>query len=351
MLLSLGQLVLWRQTYSVLPPELPDPPTSLPAVAIIISAKNAAHHLSRLLPALAQQDYPDFCIILADDYSSDDTAQLIPAQARSLGLSLDYFKPSADRPGKKQALQEATHRATAPILLYTDADCLPATPHWITQMVSSLGSRDLCIGYGPLHSPPTATGWLTRAEALWTAALYLARAQAGKAYMAVGRNLCVRRSAWLSIGGYQQHTDIPSGDDDLLIRDLATADNTAVCIHPDAWVYSDSAATLPRWIAQKARHLQPATAYHPATQRFLGLWSALHIGPYLLAGLLLLLGQWKWTILIMGLKYGLQILWAAPWYQRLDARQHFFLFPVMEVGIALFHLLMTPYLWLRRNDW
>ena len=44
-----------------------------PGVSVIVCAKNEYENLLKLIPALLQQNYPDFEIILVDDKSTDET--------------------------------------------------------------------------------------------------------------------------------------------------------------------------------------------------------------------------------------------------------------------------------------
>ncbi len=50
-------------------------PKRLP-ISIIVCAKNEEENVSKFIPLLIQQDYPDFEIILIDDASSDNTLEV-----------------------------------------------------------------------------------------------------------------------------------------------------------------------------------------------------------------------------------------------------------------------------------
>jgi chlorobactene glucosyltransferase len=63
---------------TVLPAEISDP---APSVAVIVPARNEAANLGRCLPSLAGQAFPDLCILIVDDQSTDATAAIAAAFA------------------------------------------------------------------------------------------------------------------------------------------------------------------------------------------------------------------------------------------------------------------------------
>ena len=62
-------------------------------------------------------------------------------------------------------------------------------------------------------------------------------ALAGIPYMGVGRNLSYKRSVFFRHKGFSSYNSIPGGDDDLFINMAATAKNTAIEVHRDAFCY------------------------------------------------------------------------------------------------------------------
>lgn len=45
-------------------------------ISVIVCAKNEEENVKQFIPLLAEQDYPDFEIILIDDASSDNTLEI-----------------------------------------------------------------------------------------------------------------------------------------------------------------------------------------------------------------------------------------------------------------------------------
>ncbi|MCS7089905.1 MAG: glycosyltransferase family A protein [Verrucomicrobiota bacterium] len=91
----------------------------LPSVSVVIPARNEAHNLPRLLRSLAEQPIRPLEILVVDDASTDDTAQV----AARWGAEVI---PSAPLPegwrGKPWACYQAALRARGSCLLFLDAD-------------------------------------------------------------------------------------------------------------------------------------------------------------------------------------------------------------------------------------
>ena len=96
----------------------------LPALSIIVPARNEAGNLRRLLPSLAKLAYNGgYEIIVVDDQSSDETAAVAAAyQARV--VSLGHLP--AGWLGKTNACHQGAAVAQGDWLLFTDADTVHA---------------------------------------------------------------------------------------------------------------------------------------------------------------------------------------------------------------------------------
>jgi glycosyltransferase involved in cell wall biosynthesis len=119
-------------------------PASWPAVVAVIPARDEAEGVAECIASLLGQDYPGpFSIILVDDLSTDDTAEIAKRAAAAAGLP-DRLTVLAGKPlpagwtGKlwamKQGIDEADKRAPGYLLL-TDADIAYA-PNTLTRLVA-----------------------------------------------------------------------------------------------------------------------------------------------------------------------------------------------------------------------
>jgi len=253
-------------------------------VSIIISAKNEANNLQKHLTKILNQQYPNFEVLVVDDYSTDETLAVLKTfQKEHPHLKIINSTHFEDAPGKKLALTKAIEIAQHEILLFTDADCSPGSPFWIQEMAAHFTKRiDIVLGYGPYIK---TRGWLNRFirfETSLTAFNYFSFALRGQPYMGVGRNLAYRKALFNNTNGYSKHQHIASGDDDLFISQVATPTNVALCIHPDSWCFSEAKKSWPSYINQKIRHVSTASSYKKNIQLLLGFYALCHILMFIL---------------------------------------------------------------------
>jgi glycosyltransferase involved in cell wall biosynthesis len=113
----------------------------LPAVSVIIPARDAAPTLVRALESVTAQEFDEpFEVIVVDDGSSDATAAIA---ARFEPLVTVIRNQRGAGPGA--ARNRAAASARAPVLAFTDADCFP-TPRWLASGLDALERADLVQG-------------------------------------------------------------------------------------------------------------------------------------------------------------------------------------------------------------
>lgn len=296
------QLLYWTLLSKHIPTSITKKTNIFPSVSVIISAKNEFSHLEILLPQIISQNYPNFEIIVINDYSTDKTPALL-VDLSDKCEKLVHFTPSKNNPGKKLGISEAISMSSSKYILLTDADCKILSPDWIFSMVSTLSeSKKIVLGYGPYHK---TRGWVnkfTRFETFLTALQYMGFASLGHAYMGVGRNMLYEKSLFTKSGGFLFSDKISSGDDDLFIQRVATAKNTIVNIDPVSFVYSESEPSISSYINQKMRHMSTASFYKRKFQMLLAILPVLKaVETFLMLGLVLLV-CWELVLLTYVIK-------------------------------------------------
>ena len=260
-----------------------DKECSYEPVSVIVCAKDSYEYLLDLIPAVLSQDYPEYELVIVNDCSQDDTEEYLKDLARNnpkinlvnLTQNLNFFH------GKKFPLSMGIKSAKHDLLLLTDADCVPNTNQWIKEMVGAYNKdTEIVVAYGPYFERKGLLNKLIRFDTLYIAMQYMSMALARKPYMGVGRNLSYRKSTFLRNKGFISHYNIPSGDDDLFISEVATNSNTRVCIDAVNRVESEPKRTWATWIRQKRRHYSTGTKYKAKTNRILGLLLASRLAYY-----------------------------------------------------------------------
>jgi biofilm PGA synthesis N-glycosyltransferase PgaC len=248
-------------------------PASVP-ISVIISARNEAPNLRENLPSILEQNYPDFEVVVINDCSSD-SSEMVLMEFSDIYQHLKIVtitEHARFKTGKKFALTLGIKAAKNEHLLFTDADCLPASADWISRMAANFtGPVQIVLGYSPYKRAKNFLNPFIRFETIKTAISYLSAAINGDAYMGIGRNLAYTKTLFFSAKGFAAHMHVLSGDDDLFVNQNATPDNTAIEIHPGAFTYTEAKTTLADWYRQKKRHFGVGRIYKSRHRRMLSL--------------------------------------------------------------------------------
>jgi cellulose synthase/poly-beta-1,6-N-acetylglucosamine synthase-like glycosyltransferase len=317
-----------------------DHAVDLPGVSIVIAIKNGTDRLMQHLGQIMAQDYPLFEIILVDDHSrAEEKRKLEDAVSAHPRISLYH---SALVPGKKQALSFGIEKAKHPLILCTDADCTPAGPEWIKQMVMHSTGQDLVLGYSPYASTvgkrfiASLLNFCVRFETVMTGIQYLSWAMTGKPYMGVGRNMLYPRALFQEVNPFKDHAGIPYGDDDLWVQQAASMAKVSVAFDKASHVYSDPPQTWGEWLRQKHRHM--SAGHHYQKKRW---WQPAVYGVALIVHWALLpffIPFATDSMMFVALILGLAVRWDTyrKWTFRLGDRDTAMAYPLLEVGYALY---------------
>ncbi len=249
-------------------------------VSLIVCAKNEAENLQKYIPIWQKQNYPNFEIILINDASSDETLEIMEtfAENDSSIQVVNVKNNEAFWGNKKYALTLGIKRAKNTRLIFTDADCYPASNEWLATMASKFSEKkQLILGYGAYEKCAGFLNKMIRFETLMTAVQYFSYAKAGNPYMGVGRNLAYTSELYYENNGFMSHIKIPSGDDDLFVNEAATAKNVSICIEPEAFTYSLPKKKKKKWLIQKKRHYSTAKLYKPKHRYLLATYYVLNL--------------------------------------------------------------------------
>ena len=174
-----------------------------PTVSVVIPARDDAAALRRCLRALSAQSLPPTEVVVVDNASRDDTADV----ARAHGARV----VTEPRVGIPMAAAAGYDAASGEIVCRLDADSVPG-PRWLEQVVARLADPGVAAvtGSGSFSEHARAGGV--------TAGVYLA-AYYGLCYLALGHhplwgsNMAMRRSAWQAVRDSVHRDDAELHDD------------------------------------------------------------------------------------------------------------------------------------------
>lgn len=318
-------------------------------VSVIICARDEDENLARNLPGVLVQEYPSTHeVIVVNDNSVDDSKYVLAELQKTFRkLQIVQLEQEAKMiAGKKFPLSIGIKEAKHEIVLLTDADCVPASEHWLHKMQAAFREGiEVVLGYGAYQKHPGFLNKAIRFETFHTALQYFSYALAGQPYMGVGRNLAYKRSTFFRNKGFSAINHIPSGDDDLYINKVATKENTAVVIEPGAFTLSRPKQTWSDWKRQKARHYSTGKFYKPAHQFLLGLYTGSYMLLYPLFTASAILFDWRWSLLPLLIRW---IVLAAVWKKamaKLEESDLFRWFLFWDLWMFCYYLYFSASLW------
>jgi len=270
------QIIYWLLFYTGVNQKASNSPQLPHPVSVIVCAHDEEQNLRELIPVLLAQDHPEFEVIIVEDRCNDGTYDYL-REATALGNKLKMVRV-VHKPdhisGKKFALTLGIKAAKYEWLLFTDADCRPASDQWIKRMTGSYdGQTQIVLGCSPYEKN---VGWLNafiRFESLLTATQYVGLANLGNPYMGVGRNLAYTKSLFLKNKGFNEYLEVTGGDDDLYVNRRASKMNTRVVLGANSITISKPETSWSDFFHQKLRHLSVGKRYRFADKTILAFFS------------------------------------------------------------------------------
>jgi cellulose synthase/poly-beta-1,6-N-acetylglucosamine synthase-like glycosyltransferase len=323
-------------------------------VSIIICARNEATNLKNNLHRILNQNYRSFEVIVVDDNSYDTTHNiLLKYHIENPNLCSLKVVNKPDGSGKKFALSKGIEAAKNDILLLTDADCIPNSPDWISEMVRPLNdSVKIVLGYAPYLEAKGFLNKIIRYETILAAMQYFSFALMGQPYMGVGRNLLYSKSLYQKAGGFQKHDHLLSGDDDLFVNEIATSENVEIVLENSSFIYSAPKKSWKAFYRQKARHLTTGKHYKLKHKILLGLYSLSHFLHYA-AGFVLIILDFS-TIFVVGIIYLMRIsvvlLLCRPILKIFTDETLLKWYPILDAFFVLYYLIFSPILMTGNTD-
>lgn len=353
------QLLFWGGVFRPLahfrqPTAVRNSPEEELFVSVIICARNEEEHLKKNLSHFLNQSYRSFEVIVVNDGSTDRTRKVV-LDSMQKWRNLRLVETQHDTPpGKKAALTLGIYAARGNYLLLSDADCRPASPEWIGRMTAHTNTvLEIGLGFGPYERKSGLLNRFIRYETAYTAVQYFSLALQGLPYMGVGRNLLYKRSLFEQAGGFESHSHIASGDDDLFVNAVATKQNTAVVLDEKTFVFSEPKSTLRGYYKQKQRHVSTGRSYRLLHQVILGALSGSHLLHYAAAA-----ACWATGVAPFWVLCGVLLRWAvvfSRWDAILRRLQHRDLLGWVipfDLLYLLYYLTLTPALLTgNRNRW
>lgn len=307
-----------------------------PKVSVVLTAHNEAAFLKESMPYLLEQDYPDYEVVVVNYMSQDDTSIVLKVCSENYKhLKLVQFPEDVNMfQGKKYPLSIGIKSATGEVILTTEADCVPCTFTWISEMMAGyqLLGVQMVGGYAGIKEEPTLLNAMEQYDNLSDTASWMGFAIAGHPYSATGRNLAYRRDFFFRQGSFIKHYSEPDGADDMFVNQNVTSRNMVLCLAPHSFVQADNKPTMKMW-RQQRYHRYSTRRYYGGMQKMMLRVYPFSVAVFYIALVLLVLLAFPWQYLLMAwvVKTAWQIWAFSRLTKRFDVRKIHFYAPWFEI--------------------
>ena len=173
--------------------EIPLPPDfCFPRISVVVCSFNGESTIRDTLSGLLQLDYPDFEVIVVDDGSTDNTAQIASEYRVRL--------IKTENRGLSSARNTGWQASSGEIVAYIDDDAYP-DPHWL-QYVAYAFSRGDFVGIGGPNIAPPGDGLIAECVANAPGGPVHVLLSDREAEHIAGCNMAFRRSVLEAVDGF-----------------------------------------------------------------------------------------------------------------------------------------------------
>ena len=131
------------------------------AISVIVSTYNRPDALDMVLTGLAEQDYPHYEVVLADDGSTEATAALVRRHRLGRRCPLHHLWQPDEGFRKAQIHNQAILRASGRYVVFLDGDCVPR-PGWLSRHAALAQKQRFVTGTKIKLSPAFTADALAR---------------------------------------------------------------------------------------------------------------------------------------------------------------------------------------------
>ncbi|MCL2027543.1 MAG: glycosyltransferase [Bacteroidales bacterium] len=227
-------------------------------ISVVIATRNEHEQLRQNLPFFLDQNYANFEVVIVIDDSDKDLVYIINEFEKlypnlkvvSFEWSTNFFV------SHKFAESVGIKSATYDRILLSEIITRPASPDWILHMSKTLsGNKKIVLGYHTLASKTSLFNAFVRFDTFSYALRFLRAAISGQAFTADNRNLAFDRSLFYETkDSIARYYNVNTGDEDMFVNKAATADNTTIEIHANAFVKGQETVSFSEWFSKKIRH-------------------------------------------------------------------------------------------------
>jgi len=210
-----------------------------PPVSVIVYVRNRFYDLRDFLPALLEQDYPQFEVIIVNDGSTEENKNtLFRLQEQYANLYFTHIPDETKNVNRKKlGLTLGIKAAKYDCLLFTRADSHTRSSNWIKLMVRHFGKdKNVVLGMSAKEKEDGFFSKFIIFDYFYSNLQMLSMALLNRPHSGSGRNLIYSKTHYNESARYHSIRHIEDG---LFINDMADESNVKVELSPESVIMTD----------------------------------------------------------------------------------------------------------------
>lgn len=255
-------------------------------ISILIPARNEAENIGNCINSILNQTYPPtlFEIIILDDFSEDETPQIITnfnvkkgfKNVRLVKMS-DNISVDETQSFKKKAIEIGIQKATGELIVTTDADCI-AQKNWLEYIASLYEIKQPKFIAAPVNFYREQNDFERFQSLDFIGMMGITGSGIHTKIMRMcnGANLAYPKTIFQEVNGFQGIDNHASGDDMMLMQKIARIyPNEIVYLkNQAATIFTTAKPTVKSFINQRVRWSTKSKGYEEkqVTAILIGVW-------------------------------------------------------------------------------
>ena len=206
--------------------------SDFPSISIIVPSRNYEENLRELIPALLEQDYPDFEVVVVDDCSSDGTEWYLA------GLKLESEKLKTSRIVQETDFPNAlvitigVRAASKDWMIFLNPLCRVGGDQWLKSFASAISpKKDAVYGFVKYANHAGSMNKFFRYENFDSFLLYGSARYLGLPMPISDLNIAYKREQFLNLKGFAAVLDARFSENELFINKISNRKNTAFLLN------------------------------------------------------------------------------------------------------------------------
>ncbi|MDR1169222.1 MAG: glycosyltransferase [Prevotellaceae bacterium] len=215
-------------------------------ISVVIHLKNESLNLSKILPSILEQNYPEYEVIVVNDNSSDDSEEILKlAGTHDSRLQIRNLVASNFVHGQSVVLGVGIKAARYSRIAVTDVACR-FSANWLKSFSTGFDS-EIVTGY----TRYVAAGIFVRTANYYESLFRIGYALNGKPYTASGENDSFRKELFFA-KGFNPLLRKPERVEPVFFNSVMTGGNTSVVLLPEAIVDSEKTQSFGNWCRERS---------------------------------------------------------------------------------------------------